>query len=58
MEKQKSEKIMLSSMKHPAASDDKGVRIIDDCRHFLGKNLERRVYIYCGKCKRFVHVDK
>ena len=58
MEKQKSEKMMLSSMNHPAASDDKGVRIIDDCRHFLGNNMERRVYIYCGKCKTFVHVDK
>ena len=49
---------MLSSVKHPAASDEKGVRIIDNCHHFLGKNLERRVYIYCGKCKSFVHVDK
>ena len=57
MEKQKSE-MMLSSMKHQAASDERGVRIVDNCRHFLGKNLERRVYIYCGKCKRFVHVDK
>ena len=58
MEKQKSEKIMLSFMKCPTASDEKGVRIIDNCHHFLGKNLERRVYIYCGKCKSFVHVDK
>jgi len=58
MGKQKTEKTALPSMKYPGVSDEKGVRIIDGCRHFLGKNLERRVSLYCGKCKRFVHVDK
>ena len=58
MGKQKTEKIGLPSMEYPDVANEKGVRIIDGCHHFLGKNLERRVYIYCGKCKSFVHVDK
>ena len=59
MGKQKTEKIEpLSLMQYSDVANEKGFRIIDGCHHFLGKNLERRVYIYCGKCKRFVHVDK
>ncbi len=38
--------------------DSQGIRIIDRCRHFLGKMMEGNVYIYCGKCKKFVMVHK
>ena len=58
MGKQKSEKAILSSIRHANIQDKKDVRIIDDCNHFLGKNLEGRVSLYCAKCNRFVHVDK
>ena len=34
------------------------VRILDRCSHFLGKMLDGRVYIYCGRCKKFVLVHR
>ena len=59
MGKQKSEKAMLSSIKPENDTQIKNdVRIIDSCNHFLGKNVGRRVSLYCAKCKTFVHVDK
>ncbi len=56
MEKLKRGEIVLDCLKHPAISDEKDTRIIDTCNHFLGKILEGRVYVYCGRCKMFVHV--
>ena len=58
MGKQKSEKAILSSIRHADIQVKKDVRIIDGCNHFLGKDLERRVSLYCNKCKTFVYVDK
>lgn len=45
----------------PACLDilnEKNIRILDESKHFLGKILEGRVYIYCKKCKRFALVHK
>ena len=56
MKKQKSGEIALRCMKHPATPDEKDTRIIDTCNHFLGRISEGRVYVYCGRCKTFVHV--
>ena len=58
MGKQKSEKVALSSIRHANTQVEKDVRIIDGCNHFLGKNSEGRVSLYCNKCKTFVYVDK
>jgi len=50
MGKQKTEKIEpLSLMQYSDVANEKGFRIIDGCHHFLGKNLERRVYIYIAE---------
>jgi len=56
METQKNGEMMLHCMKHQAVPDEKDVRIIDTCNHFLGKILKGRVYVYCGRCKMFVRV--
>lgn len=38
--------------------DNNEIRIMDRCRHYLGKMLEGNVYIYCSRCKKFVIVHK
>jgi len=45
-------------MKQSVTSNNEGVRILDRCRHFLGKIWDGNVYVYCGKCKKFVLVHK
>ena len=40
----------------PNALNKEEVRVLDKCRHFLGKILEGRIYVYCRRCKRFVLV--
>lgn len=49
---------LRDSVVHTYAIDNKEMRIIDRCRHYLGKMLEGNVYIYCTRCKKFVIVHK
>lgn len=45
-------------MKNIETEETDDVRILDRCSHFLGKILDGRVYVYCGRCKKFVLVHK
>lgn len=38
-------------------ANNKEVRLEDKHRHFLGKMVKERVYVYCGRCKEFYEVD-
>ena len=60
MEKIKAkESIAIDPTKQSDSLSEKGMRIIDACSHFLGKMLlDGRVYVYCGRCKKFVLVHK
>ena len=51
MEKQRYEEVVVHCVKHHTIQDEKDTRIIDTCNHFLGRIMEGRVYLYCGKCK-------
>ena len=44
---------------NPHTWGEEGMRIIDECSHYLGNMfLDGRVYIYCRRCKKFVLVHK
>ena len=34
------------------------IRILDNCRHFLGEIQKDKVYLYCKRCKRMVLVHQ
>ena len=51
MGKQGFEKVVVHCIKHHAIHYKKDVRITDTYNHFLGRVMEGRVYLYCGKCK-------
>ena len=52
------EDVAVDCAKQSVSSNSNEMRILDRCRHFLGKMWEGNVYIYCGKCKKFVLVHK
>ncbi|GEM_PF-5300928 len=33
------------------------VRLMDQCRHFLGEVVDRKIRIYCTRCKRFLSLS-
>jgi len=37
-------------------NDQKEIRLKDERGHFLGKILNRIVYVYCKRCKKFHEV--
>ena len=56
MVRRKSEEIVLEGIKQLVISNEQDMRIIDAYRHFLGKILKGRIYVYCRRCKKFVLV--
>jgi hypothetical protein len=53
------EAIEISPANKQHSWGEEGMRIIDECSHFLGKMLlDGRVYVYCGRCKKLVLVHK